>query len=237
MGETAVILKNSICHVDSEGGLVHMSAQMSTPCVVSFGPTPVYYYGYERNINIVSPACSDCMATTPQWSKVCSRGMQVPVCMKAITPDMLLDGIKSIIEKLHVSKNWDNIKQYNELDINKLSNECEHNVISNSKKICIISNLDTNIISKIKELKKTGKKVEVFIPLDLDDNIVSLRTELKKMDVIVEYGTSLNIARISSNFDTIICKNDDIIENNKLYAKKELLRIIEENGVIVWLKQ
>ena len=237
LGETAVILKNSICHVDSEGGLVHMSAQMSTPCVVSFGPTPVYYYGYERNINIVSPACSDCMATTPQWSKVCSRGMQVPVCMKAITPDMLLDGIKSIIEKLHVSKNWDNIKQYNELDINKLSNECEHNVISNSKKICIISNLDTNIISKIKELKKTGKKVEVFIPLDLDDNIVSLRTELKKMDVIVEYGTSLNIARISSNFDTIICKNDDIIENNKLYAKKELLRIIEENGVIVWLKQ
>ena len=86
-------------------------------------------------------------------------------------------------------------------------------------------------------MKKTGKKVEVFIPLDLDDNIVSLRTELKKMDVIVEYGTSLNIARISSNFDTIICKNDDIIENNKLYAKKELLRIIEENGVIVWLKQ
>ena len=79
LGETAVLLKHSMCHIDSEGGLVHMASQLSTPCVVSFGPTPVYYYGYPRNHNIVASTCHDCMSTTPQWSKVCPRGMQVPV--------------------------------------------------------------------------------------------------------------------------------------------------------------
>lgn len=44
---TKWILKKSSCHVDCEGGLVHLATQFGTKCIVIFGPTPVHMYGYK----------------------------------------------------------------------------------------------------------------------------------------------------------------------------------------------
>ncbi len=92
------VLANSILHVDGEGGLVHLATQLGTKCVVLFGPTPVWYYGYSQNINIVSSVCSDCCHVFPEWYTTCILGDKEPRCMCSITPETVM---KCVEEYLH----------------------------------------------------------------------------------------------------------------------------------------
>ena len=90
------ILKGSLLHIDCEGGLVHLATQLGTKCVVLFGPTPIYYFGYKENINIVSPKCNDCYYMYDDVS-ICARGMENPECMCSITPKMVMDRVEEYL--------------------------------------------------------------------------------------------------------------------------------------------
>lgn len=85
------ILLNSECHIDCEGGLVHLATQLGTKCIVIFGPTPLHMYGYEQNINLQSRLCSNCMGLHAEWAYRCYRtgkeAEEIPICMKDITPN------------------------------------------------------------------------------------------------------------------------------------------------------
>lgn len=89
------ILKNAIFHLDCEGGLVHLASQIGTKCVVLFGPTPVQYYGYESNINIVSESCNNCMGVAFDWYVKCYRGMERQECMYSILPRLVMKRVES----------------------------------------------------------------------------------------------------------------------------------------------
>ena len=93
------ILRNSLLHIDCEGGLVHMAAQFGTQSIVLFGPTPVGYYGYEQNINIVSEKCKECMGVTKEWFVECYQGLKEPECMYSITPERVFAEFKKSISK------------------------------------------------------------------------------------------------------------------------------------------
>ena len=84
---TKYILANSLLHVGCEGGLIHLATALGTKCVVLFGFTNVHYFGYDRNINIVSDVCFPCADI---WydcmSRICGRGAKEPPCMLSITP-------------------------------------------------------------------------------------------------------------------------------------------------------
>lgn len=82
------VLKNSLFHIDIEGGLVHIASQLGTKCIVLFGPTVAEYYGYENNINIRAGSCHNCWGLYGDMNK-CARGMEHPECMYAITPEMV----------------------------------------------------------------------------------------------------------------------------------------------------
>ena len=88
------VLRHSRVHIDCEGGLVHLATQLGTKCIVLFGPTPEFYYGYKENINIVAPECHDCMGTTEEWYTECYRGdVYPPGCMRSIAPQMVYDAL------------------------------------------------------------------------------------------------------------------------------------------------
>jgi len=87
------ILKGALLHIDGEGGLVHLATQLGTKCVVMFGPTPVHYFGYENNINIVSEKCNNCYYLDPDFSK-CIRNMEEPECMYSILPECVMKKVK-----------------------------------------------------------------------------------------------------------------------------------------------
>lgn len=82
------VLKASILHIDCEGGLVHLATQLGTKCVVLFGPTQDYFFGYPQNINIKAGSCHDCYFLTYDVKK-CLRGLKQPECMEAISPDIV----------------------------------------------------------------------------------------------------------------------------------------------------
>lgn len=221
--ETAVILKRSLCHVDSEGGLVHMASQLSTPCVVSFGPTPVYYYGYPRNKNIVAPACSDCMSTTPQWSRVCPKGLQVPDCMTSISVEKILDAVEEVLLN-RLPELQDSIKTIEAREMPDMPAACRIGIIASLTKACV---------QKAISLKEEGKVVEVFIPTHINDEIVEYRTILKKSGIKVEYGTAFNIARTSGWFDAVFCGR--VKPEWEKYVTGECKRILTNNGTLIWI--
>lgn len=51
--------------------MVHLATQLGTRCVVLFGPTPSWFYGYEQNINIVAEICKECLRLYPDWQTKC----------------------------------------------------------------------------------------------------------------------------------------------------------------------
>lgn len=89
---TKYVLKNAVLHIDCEGGLVHLATQLGTKCVVLFGPTPVHYFGYEENINIVSQKCNNCYYLDNDFSK-CIRELEKPECMYSILPEYVMEKI------------------------------------------------------------------------------------------------------------------------------------------------
>ena len=91
------VLKGSMCHIDCEGGLVHLATQLGTKCIVMFGPTPVHMYGYEQNINIVSEVCSNCMGLHDMWAYDCYMGYEGASCMKSITARKVFDELVKVI--------------------------------------------------------------------------------------------------------------------------------------------
>lgn len=86
------VLKDSVLHIDCEGGLVHLATQLGTKCAVLFGPTPLHYFGYKNNINIFEGDCHGCICLESSGMS-CVRKFVVPPCMEAITPELVFSKI------------------------------------------------------------------------------------------------------------------------------------------------
>lgn len=95
------VLKNALCHIDCEGGLVHMATQLGTKCFVMFGPTPIWYYGYECNENFKSKVCTECIFLSEDWYTNCQK-YDRPECMYSIKPTEVFERVnlflKGIVE-------------------------------------------------------------------------------------------------------------------------------------------
>jgi ADP-heptose:LPS heptosyltransferase/SAM-dependent methyltransferase len=99
MSETRVILKHALLHVDGDSGLVHLRRQLGGKSVVMFGPTPVAYYGYPQNKNIVAKKCGNCMWLTDDWFMRCIKDMDIPECMLSINAQTVLLAVDAILSE------------------------------------------------------------------------------------------------------------------------------------------
>jgi hypothetical protein len=97
LGETAELLRGSLLHLDSEGGLVHLASAVGTRCCVVFGPTSVPYLSYKDNMNLSPPACGDCWWTTDDWQTNCPRGLLTPQCLAERTPESIVDAVRPVL--------------------------------------------------------------------------------------------------------------------------------------------
>ena len=95
------ILKNSLIHIDCEGGLVHLATQLGTHCIVLFGPTPIKFYGYPDNINIQAGKCHNCYWLVDNMYE-CYRGMEEPECMYSITPEIVFKAVNNYLSAVLV---------------------------------------------------------------------------------------------------------------------------------------
>lgn len=94
------ILKGALFHLDIEGGLMHLASQLGTKCVVIFGPTPVWLFGYPGNLNIDSPFCNGCYCIDDVNTYGCAKGLNRPECMWSITPAMVMERVEEFLKAI-----------------------------------------------------------------------------------------------------------------------------------------
>lgn len=92
------VLKNALCHIDCEGGLVHMATQLGTMCFVIFGPTPVSFFGYECNTNFAPKICGECCGLIYDWYTRCYKYDDAR-CMKSTRPEEVFAEVSKYILK------------------------------------------------------------------------------------------------------------------------------------------
>lgn len=93
------VLKESLLHIDIEGGLVHIATQLGTKCIVLFGPTPLECFGYPENINLRAGDCRDCCGIESRIYE-CARHIHPAPCMTAITPEMVMTAARGYLRNL-----------------------------------------------------------------------------------------------------------------------------------------
>ncbi len=97
VNQAAILLKNARLHLDTEGGMVHLARAMHTPSLVLFGPTPVSFFSYPGNTNVLAGNCHSCWWSTLDWARNCPRGLPIPSCMDSISTDAVC---RSLDERL-----------------------------------------------------------------------------------------------------------------------------------------
>jgi len=101
------ILKESALHIDGDSGLVHAATAMGVPCVVMFGPTPDYFYGYEQNANLRADTCPDaCYWLKDDWLGRCPIGYNAPKCMDDLVPERVMNAVRTKLqlEEMSISR-------------------------------------------------------------------------------------------------------------------------------------
>ena len=86
LAEAFELISKSLVHIDGDSGLTHAATALGVPCVVLFGPTPDYFFGYPQNANLRAKTCSDaCFWLKPDWLARCPIGYTAPKCMDDIS--------------------------------------------------------------------------------------------------------------------------------------------------------
>ncbi len=148
MEVTKWVLRGSMLHIDCEGGLVHLAAQLAVTCIVLFGPTPAHMYAYPANINLVSHKCSNCMGTHPDWAFSCYKGFKDPECMYSLTADHVMSHIENFMNE----KGRQREKEITQIDIQIDSENQKHFDLLEIYKKCRSKNQQLTISKKYKRL-------------------------------------------------------------------------------------
>ncbi len=99
--QAKVLLKNSLVHVDYEGGLVHLRhVLIGKTSVVLHGPTSVNRYGYPENVAIRTTECiKACEWSARDWLTVCHNESAPYICMNSVTPEYVSDVTLKVVGK------------------------------------------------------------------------------------------------------------------------------------------
>lgn len=104
LDDIKVLIKNSILHIDCEGGFAHLRNALKAkhPAIVIFGPTNPDLYGYETNINMYQKACPICCDWVfENWQKECLKGDKIASCTNAITADEVFGEASKYLNKVY----------------------------------------------------------------------------------------------------------------------------------------
>jgi hypothetical protein len=93
------VLQNSLLHIDTDSGLVHVAVSLGKKAVVLFGPTGIDFYGYPQNANVQASGCTNCWLSTGDWVTTCLIGDRQPRCMSHIPEELVLEAVAEAVTK------------------------------------------------------------------------------------------------------------------------------------------
>ena len=96
--EAAEIITNARLVLGPEGGLVNMAKAVGTPSVVFFGSTPVEFFGFKTNINIVPSYCGGCWWSTESYLRQCPLLHDIPPCTDSLDTKKIIGAVQQLFK-------------------------------------------------------------------------------------------------------------------------------------------
>ncbi len=232
LDETALLIKHGLCHIDTEGGLVHLAHAVHGRCVVLFGPTPAEFFGYPQNINLEPSGCKACWFTTKTWLIECPRHTPGPDCMSEHSPAKVADAAKRIIAERHAlsakliaaetrpapADFGDTVAAA----LTLLGGE------AGNRPLLIFDDPRPDIGSELPDWLPDGSEAIICAekPLCLapDGRVVGR----------FEYGSPINLPRASSSVDAVVWVSRELESDIAPFALREILRILRPGGELVF---
>jgi len=231
--ETGLLIKHGLCHIDTEGGLVHLANAVHTRCVVLFGPTPVEFFGYPQNINLEPSECKACWFATQNWLIECPRHTSGPDCMTGHSAASVADAANRIIAasekpsaKLIVSEARSAPTPLVETIATArtfLSRDAAN------RALLILDDLSRNIDSELSDSVLGGSDVIFCVAnrLDLEPS--------ERVGDRIEYGSLLNLPRASSSIDAAVWVSRELEADVAPFALREIFRVLKPGGQLVFM--
>ena len=209
--ETKILLKNSLLHIDVEGGLVHLNHTLHGKSCVIFGPTKLDEFLYENNINVRTNICNPCCWVTQNWQKGCLRGYNIPPCMAGTKPEDVMERISTYLD--NKEENRFKVKVFN------------HNSLINKELYCVgeFSQKQMSVLSK-------SNKLIIYKDKITDEDIENV----EKYNCVYTWGNQYNLPCKSGEITNILW----MPQQGSLYQEyvfNELMRTLSSGGKLyVW---
>ena len=235
LDETALLIKHGLCHIDTEGGLVHLAHAVHGRCVVLFGPTPAEFFGYTQNINLEPSGCKACWFTTKTWLIECPRYTRGPDCISEHSPaessrrrqKKIIAERDALSAKLIAAETRPapaelRREKRSQLPLTLLGGE------AGNHPLLIFDDPPPNIGSELPDLLPDGSEVIICAerPLRLapDGRVVGR----------FEHGSPINLPRASSWVDAVVWVSGELESDIAPFALREILRILKPGGELVF---
>jgi Glycosyltransferase family 9 (heptosyltransferase) len=228
--EAGLLIKHGLCHIDTEGGLVHLAHAVHTRCVVLFGPTPTEFFGYPQNINLEPTGCKACWFVTKTWLIECPRHTSGPECMSGHSPSAVADAAKRIIAeaekpsaKLITAETQPSTTPW--ADMIAMA-QGHYSPDASGRVLLILDHPPSDFGSWSDSLPVADVIICAGKHFDLEthDRII------KKF----EYGSLLNLQRPSSSVDAVVWVSRELESDIVPLALREILRVLKPGGQLVF---
>ena len=101
--QAKILLKESLLHIDYEGGLIHLRHVLRGGCsIVLMGPTSEKFHSYPENITVQTEACDvTCEWKGQDWLTHCQKRYEYPKCMESIAPEMVMYYVREFFKGIN----------------------------------------------------------------------------------------------------------------------------------------
>jgi hypothetical protein len=226
--ETGLLIKHSLCHIETEGGLVHLATAVHGRCVVVFGPTPAEFFGYPQTINLEPSGCKACWFSTHTWAIECPRHTSGPECMRGHSAASVIDAAKRIIAEaenlsaqLILAKalsSPDPLAETFDLARAFLGRDATNRtlLISDDLPCAVRSGLSGDVLVASDAIHCGDKPPESEPSGCAPDRF--------------EYGSLLNLPRASSSIDAAVWISRELESDIAPFALREIFRVLKPGG-------
>jgi ADP-heptose:LPS heptosyltransferase len=234
VSEICCLLKHSLLHIGTEGGLIHLNRGVGGKSCCLFGMTLPKRYAYEENINLRSNepkncaiGCEGLLWGASGWH--CVYEDEWSRCMQNLLPEYVYENIAEYLQKARFP--------LFELSQTMALNEII-TLFSDKENWALIGRYGDEDI--LPHLDKT-KKLTVF-NMDLSDEPINPKApinllyaeRLKPLGATAEYGTIHNVPSPAARFDVVISFSLSEMDYRE-YALMELFRIAKPDGIVAVL--
>jgi ADP-heptose:LPS heptosyltransferase len=230
--ETGLLIKHGLCHIDTEGGLVHLANAVHARCVVLFGPTPAAFFGHPENVNLEPSGCKACWFATQTWLIECPRNTSGPECMRGHSPAVVVDAAKRIIaeaEKPSASLTAVETRPYVGSFAETVAKA--QTVLDNSavnRVLLILGDPPSEVGSELPD--GVLNRFDVVV---CDDKLADSGPNDRIMGRF-EYGSLLNLPRASSSADAALWVLSELESDIAPFALSEIFRVLKPGGQLVF---